>query len=78
MISLEQKPNSYSYPWFPFITINNVSQQYRNAPGFVPVIINVQLMTDLKLFLGLKEPISPQLTKPARMLEYPPIEKLIA
>jgi len=31
-------------------------EQYRNARGFVPVIINVQPMTDLKLFLGLKAP----------------------
>ncbi len=27
--------------------------QLQNAPGFVPVIINIQPMTDLKLFLGL-------------------------
>jgi hypothetical protein len=29
--------------------------QLRGVPGFVPVIINVQPMTDLKSFLGLKE-----------------------
>jgi hypothetical protein len=30
-------------------------EQLQNAPGFTPVIINIQPMTDLKLFLGLKE-----------------------
>ena len=30
-------------------------QQLQNAPGFVPVIINIQPMTDLKGFLGIKE-----------------------
>ncbi|MBF0504688.1 MAG: hypothetical protein HQL14_06245 [Candidatus Omnitrophica bacterium] len=29
--------------------------QFQNAPGFVPVIINIQPMTDLKIFLGLAE-----------------------
>lgn len=29
-------------------------QQLQNAPGFTPVIINIQPMTDLRLFLGLK------------------------
>jgi hypothetical protein len=28
-------------------------QQLQNAPGFVPVIINIQPMTDLRIFLGL-------------------------
>jgi hypothetical protein len=28
-------------------------EQLRNAPGFVPVIINVQPMTDLRKFLGI-------------------------
>ncbi len=33
-------------------------QQLRNAPGFVPVIINIQPMTDLRVFLGLNsEPV---------------------
>ena len=30
-------------------------QQLQNAPGFVPVIINIQPMTDLRMFLGLQE-----------------------
>ncbi len=30
-------------------------RQLQNAPGFVPVITNIQPMTDLRLFLGLKE-----------------------
>ncbi len=30
-------------------------EQLRHAPGFSPVILNVQPMTDLKLFLGLKQ-----------------------
>ena len=30
-------------------------QQLQNAPVFVPVIINVQPMTDLRVFLGLKK-----------------------
>lgn len=30
-------------------------EQFRNASGLAPVIINIQPMTDLKLFLGLKE-----------------------
>jgi hypothetical protein len=30
-------------------------QQLQNAPGFVPVIINIQPMTDLRLFLGLAD-----------------------
>jgi len=30
-------------------------QQIQNAPGFVPVIINIQPMTDLRLFLGLDD-----------------------
>ena len=30
-------------------------QQLQNAPGFVPVIINIQPMTDLRLFLGLNQ-----------------------
>jgi len=30
-------------------------QQLQNAPGFVPVIINIQPMRDLRGFLGLKE-----------------------
>ena len=30
-------------------------QQLQNAPGFVPVIISIQPMTDLKLFLGLAD-----------------------
>jgi hypothetical protein len=29
-------------------------QQLQNAPGFVPVIINIQPMTDLRKFLGVK------------------------
>ena len=29
-------------------------QHLQNAPGFTPVIINIQPMTDLPLFLGLK------------------------
>ena len=28
-------------------------EQLRNAPGFVPVIINIQPMTDLRRFLGI-------------------------
>ena len=28
-------------------------QQLKNAPGFVPVIINIQPMTNLREFLGL-------------------------
>jgi len=28
-------------------------QQLQNAPGFVPVIINIRPMTDLRIFLGL-------------------------
>ena len=30
-------------------------QQLQNAPGFVPVIVNIKPMTDLKAFLGLKD-----------------------
>ncbi len=30
-------------------------EQLQNAPGFVPVIINIQPMTDLRLFLGAQE-----------------------
>jgi len=30
-------------------------EQLQNAPGFVPVIINIQPMTDLRVFLGLQE-----------------------
>ncbi|MDO8675766.1 MAG: hypothetical protein Q7K71_06610 [Candidatus Omnitrophota bacterium] len=30
-------------------------EQLQNAPGFVPVIINIQPMTDLRMFLGLQE-----------------------
>ncbi len=30
-------------------------QRLQNAPGFYPVIINIQPMTDIRLFLGLKE-----------------------
>ena len=30
-------------------------EQLRNAPGFVPVIINIQPMTDLRQFLGVQE-----------------------
>ncbi len=30
-------------------------QQLQNAPGFVPVIINIQPMTDLRMFLGIRE-----------------------
>ncbi|MDO8674710.1 MAG: hypothetical protein Q7K71_01150, partial [Candidatus Omnitrophota bacterium] len=30
-------------------------QQLQNAPGFVPVIINIQPMNDLRLFLGIKD-----------------------
>ncbi len=30
-------------------------EQLQNASGFVPVIINIQPMTDLRLFLGIKE-----------------------
>jgi hypothetical protein len=32
-----------------------ILEQLRNAPGFVPVIINVQPMTDLRTFLGLAD-----------------------
>ena len=31
-------------------------EQLRNAPGFSPIIINIQPMTDLRFFLGLKDP----------------------
>ena len=30
-------------------------QQLQNAPGFVPVIINIQPMTNLRVFLGLAD-----------------------
>ena len=30
-------------------------KQLQNAPGFTPVIINIEPMTDLSVFLGLKE-----------------------
>ena len=30
-------------------------EQLQNAPGFVPVIINIQPMGDIRLFLGIKE-----------------------
>ena len=30
-------------------------EQLQNAPGFVPVIINIQPMNDLRLFLGIKD-----------------------
>ena len=30
-------------------------EQLQNAPGFMPVIINIQPMNDLRMFLGLKE-----------------------
>ncbi len=30
-------------------------EQLQNAPGFVPVIINIQPMTDLRMFLGLEQ-----------------------
>jgi hypothetical protein len=29
-------------------------RQLQNAPGFVPVVINIQPMTDLRGFLGIK------------------------
>ena len=29
--------------------------QFQNAPGFIPVIIHIQPMTNLRTFLGLKE-----------------------
>ena len=29
--------------------------QLQNAPGFFPVIINIQPITDLRVFLGLKK-----------------------
>lgn len=32
-----------------------VMERLQNAPGFVPVIINIQPMTDLRLFLGVQE-----------------------
>ena len=28
---------------------------YKNAPGFIPVIINIEPMADIKVFLGLKD-----------------------
>ena len=31
-------------------------EQFQSAPGFSPVIINIQPMTDLRAFLGLKNP----------------------
>ncbi len=31
-------------------------EQLQNAPGFVPVIINIQPMTDIRTFLGLNQP----------------------
>ena len=31
--------------------------QLQNASGFVPVIINIQPMTDLKMFLGINDPV---------------------
>ena len=30
-------------------------QQLQNAPGFVPVIINIQRLTNIKMFLGIIE-----------------------
>ena len=33
-------------------------QKLQNAPGFVPVIINIQSMTDLRLFLGVPSEVS--------------------
>ena len=35
-------------------------EQLQNAPGFVPVIINIQPVDDLRLFLGIKENASNQ------------------
>jgi beta-phosphoglucomutase-like phosphatase (HAD superfamily) len=32
-------------------------QQLQNAPGFVPVIINIQPMTNLRVFLGINDPV---------------------
>ncbi len=34
-----------------------ILQQLQNAPGFVPVIINIQPMTDLRQFLGIQESV---------------------
>jgi diguanylate cyclase (GGDEF)-like protein len=35
-------------------------EQLRNAPGFVPVIINIQPVGNIRLFLGVKEPQTTQ------------------
>jgi hypothetical protein len=37
-------------------------KQLQNAPGFVPVIISIRPMTDLRRFLGLSETNAPLLT----------------
>ena len=38
-----------------FILDPAMLQQLQNAPGFVPVIINIQPMTDIRVFLGISE-----------------------
>ncbi len=43
--------NEYMSPFFDPAML----EQLQNAPGFVPVIIRIQPMTDLKMFLGMKE-----------------------
>ncbi len=40
-------------------------KQFQNAPGFVPVIINIQPMTDIRIFLGLNTAANDNYPKPA-------------
>ena len=44
----------------PFVD-SAILEQLQNAQGFMPVIINIQPMTDLRLFLGLKKELLEQL-----------------
>ncbi|MBI3601922.1 MAG: GNAT family N-acetyltransferase, partial [Candidatus Omnitrophica bacterium] len=53
-----QNPNGEikpAYGGFKFNLDPVTLQQLKNAPGFTPVIINIQPMNDLRLFLGIKE-----------------------
>ena len=46
--------NEYMSPFFD----PAMFQQLQNAPGFIPVIINIQPMDDLRLFLGVPSEVS--------------------
>jgi len=61
-LQLKNGDSTGAFGGIKFLLDPAILAQIQNAPGFVPVIINIQPMTDLPRFLGLEVKEASQVT----------------